>query len=58
MEKEKMEKIEQRHRLIGASKIPIVDKKSEEIRKKIIEGLSDDHPVVQAAAFYERTARS
>lgn len=48
-----MEKIEQRHRLIAASKIAIESAKGEEVRNRIVMGQSDDHPLVQAAAFYE-----
>lgn len=49
-----MEKIESRHRLMAAAKIKIENSKGEEVRRKIISGLSDEHPLVQAAAFYDR----
>jgi hypothetical protein len=51
-----MEKIEQRHRIAALDKIPGDDAKSVAVRRRIFEGLSDEHPSVQAAAFYERTA--
>ncbi len=49
-----MMKIEQKHREEAANKIAGDDEKSTKIRKKIVDGLSDDHPSVQAAAFYDK----
>lgn len=48
-----MEKIEQRHRVRAAEMIPGSCAKSEKVRQKILAGEADDHPTVQAVAFYE-----
>lgn len=45
-------KITQEHRDIAATSIKGDDAKSISVRQRIIEGLADEHPAVQAAAFY------
>lgn len=52
--KENMENIEQRHRILAASKISGQSLKDGEARMRIITGRNDEHPLVQAAAFYDR----
>jgi len=51
-------KIERKHRIAAIDKIPGDDPKAIAIRQKILDGLADDHPLVQAAAFYETKNKS
>lgn len=49
-----MEKIDHHHRVKAANSINGTDEKSVGIRARIIAGDANDHPAVQAAAFYEK----
>ena len=46
-----VEKIEQFHRVQAAAKVA-AGPKAEAVKASILAGKSDDHPLVQAAAFY------
>lgn len=50
-----MEKINQNHRESAAQKIKGECAKTAMVKEKILKGEADDHPIVQAEAFYDKT---